>query len=254
MKYYNYITSFMRKEELKDIPNIVKIFDNPDTVENGFEVNRELRVYPANFKHIKTVYLGSEVFDHHLLIEWANKILTNHYHTLDIVEYKTRHWFEIKLRTDPGKPEDTRILTKIRWNDNFLNQRKHGKPEDTRILIKIPYDLTRVIDLSYELDKKYATENRVKENRTANIQFTVDTSKVKSDPVNSPTHYQMGLIETIDSIKNILGHEKFQAYCTGNVIKYLSRYREKNGLEDLRKAETYIGFIIKSYEECTITQ
>lgn len=53
MKYYNYITNFMRKEELKDIPNIVKIFDNPDTVENGFE---ELWVHPADFKHIKTVY------------------------------------------------------------------------------------------------------------------------------------------------------------------------------------------------------
>ena len=230
MKYYNYITSFMRKEELKDIPNIVKIFDNPDTVENVHEVNQELWVHPADFKHIKPVYLGSEVFDHHLLIEWANKILTNHYHSFDIVKYKTQHYFEIKLRTDPCKPEDTRILTKI------------------------PYDLTRVIDLSYELDKKYATENKLEDNRTTNIQFTVDTSKVKSDPVNSPTHYQMGLIETIDSIKNILGHEKFQAYCTGNVIKYLSRYREKNGLEDLKKAETYISFIIKSYEECTTIQ
>ena len=100
----------MRKEELKDIPNIVKIFDNPDTVENGFE---ELWVHPADFKHIKTVYLGSEVFDHHLLIEWANKILTNHYHTLDIVKYKSQHYFEIKLMTDPGNPEDTRILIKI---------------------------------------------------------------------------------------------------------------------------------------------
>ena len=208
----------MKDRELADIPNIVKIFDNPDTTE-CYTCNVEKWVHPANYIHIKPVYLGSEVFDHHLLIEWANKILTNHYHTLDIVEYKKQHYFEIKLQ----------------WETK----------QDIRILTKIPYDLTRVIDLSYELDKKYANDSKIE---------NAKTTETQSDPVNSPTHYQTGLIETIDSIKNILGHEKFQAYCIGNVIKYLSRYREKNGLEDLKKAETYISFIIKSYKECTTTQ
>ena len=208
----------MKDRELADIPNIVKIFDNPDTTE-CYTCNVEKWVHPANYIHIKPVYLGSEVFDHHLLIEWANKILTNHYHTLDIVEYKKQHYFEIKLQ----------------WETK----------QEIRILTKIPYDLTRVIDLSYELDKKYAKDSKIE---------NAKTTETQSDPVNSPTHYQTGLIETIDSIKNILGHEKFQAYCIGNVIKYLSRYREKNGLEDLKKAETYISFIIKSYKECTTTQ
>ena len=208
----------MKDRELADIPNIVKIFDNPDTTE-CYTCNVEKWVHPANYIHIKPVYLGSEVFDHHLLIEWANKILTNHYHSLDIVEYKKQHYFEIK--------------------------QQKTKQENVRILTKIPYDLTRVIDLSYELDKKCATDSKLE---------NAKTTETQSDPVNSPTHYQTGLIETIDSIKNILGHEKFQAYCIGNVIKYLSRYREKNGLEDLKKAETYISFIIKSYKECTTTQ
>lgn len=208
----------MKDRELADIPNIVKIFDNSDTTKS-YTRNVEKWVYPADYIHIKPVYLGSEVFDHHLLIEWANKILTNPYHSLDIVEYKKQHYFEIKLQ----KTEQ----------------------EDVRILTEIPYDLTRVIDLSYELDKKYANDSKLE---------NAKTTETQSDPVNSPTHYQTGLIETLDSIKNILGHEKFQAYCIGNVIKYLSRYREKNGLEDLKKAETYISFIIKSYKECTTTQ
>ena len=224
MKYYDFLKCYLREEELADIPNIVKIFDTkePETEYTSFWVNGN------EVKNIGKVYLGSEVFDHHLLIEWANKILTNHYHTLDIVEYKKQHYFEIKLQ--------------------------ETKQENVRILTKIPYDLTRVIDLSYELDKKYANDSKIENAKTTNIQFTIDTTETQSDPVNSPTHYQTGLIETIDSIKNILGHEKFQAYCTGNVIKYLSRYREKNGLEDLKKAETYISFIIKSYKECTTTQ
>ena len=211
MKFYDYITRFMREEELADIPNIVKIFDTkePETEYTSFWVNG------TEVKNIGKVYLGSEVFDHHLLIEWANKILTNYYHSFDIVTFNALPHFCVKL-----------------------------EPK-ARLLIKIPYDLTRVIDLSYELDKKYATDSKLE---------NAKTTETQSDPVNSPTHYQTGLIETIDSIKNILGHEKFQAYCIGNVIKYLSRYREKNGLEDLKKAETYISFIIKSYKECPTTQ
>ena len=216
MKYYDFLKCYLREEELADIPNIVKIFDTkePETEYTSFWVNG------TEVENIGKVYLGSEVFDHHLLIEWANKILTNYYHSFDIVTFRALPHFCVKLK--PTKQN-----------------------EKARLLIKIPYDLTRVIDLSYELDKKYATDSKLE---------NAKTTETKSDPVNSPTHYQTGLIETIDSIKNILGHDKFQAYCTGNVIKYLSRYREKNGLEDLKKAETYVGFIIKSYEECTTTQ
>lgn len=216
MKFYNYIKRFMKDRELADIPNIVKIFDTkePETEYTSFWVKG------TEVKNIGKVYLGSEVFDHHLLIEWANKILTNYYHSFDIVTFNALPHFCIKL-----KPNE--------------------RNEKVRLLIKIPYDLTRVIDLSYELDKKYATDSKLE---------NAKTTETQSDPVNSPTHYQTGLIETIDSIKNILGHEKFQAYCIGNVIKYLSRYREKNGLEDLKKAETYISFIIKSYKECPTTQ
>ena len=219
MKYYDFLQCYLREEELADIPNIVKIFDTkePETEYTSFWVNGN------EVKNIGKVSLGSEVFDHHLLIEWANKILTNYYHSFDIVTFRTLPHFCIKL-----KPNE--------------------RNEKVRLLIKIPYDLTRVVDLSYELDKKYVNDSKIENAKTTNIQFTIDTTKTKSDPVNSPTHYQTGLIETIDSIKNILGHEKFQAYCIGNVIKYLSRYREKNGLEDLKKAETYISFIIKSYE------
>ena len=216
MKYYDFIKNYLKEEELAAIPNIVKIFDTkePETEYTSFWVNG------TEVENIGKVYLGSEVFDHHLLIEWANKILTNYYHSFDIVTFRALPHFCVKLK--PTKQN-----------------------EKARLLIKIPYDLTRVIDLSYELDKKYATDSKLE---------NAKTTETKSDPVNSPTHYQTGLIETSDSIKNILGHDKFQAYCTGNVIKYLSRYREKNGLEDLKKAETYVGFIIKSYEECTTTQ
>jgi hypothetical protein len=35
-------------------------------------------------------------------------------------------------------------------------------------------------------------------------------------------------------------------YCEGNVIKYLVRWKEKGGVEDLRKAKRYIDFLIEN--------
>lgn len=58
-----------------------------------------------------------------------------------------------------------------------------------------------------------------------------------------PQHYQNGSIEPIDYIlSNNLG------FCEGNVIKYVSRWKYKNGIEDLRKAMTYLEFLINEVE------
>ena len=72
-----------------------------------------------------------------------------------------------------------------------------------------------------------------------------------ADHVNSQKHYQLdGLnIEVIDIIKSVLGTEKFEGYCRGNVIKYIMRADEKNGLEDLKKARVYLNWEIKSKED-----
>ena len=61
-----------------------------------------------------------------------------------------------------------------------------------------------------------------------------------SDPVNHPSHYTIGPIECIDAIESALGAEGFLNYCHGNAIKYLWRWRNKGGIEDLDKAVWYI--------------
>lgn len=68
--------------------------------------------------------------------------------------------------------------------------------------------------------------------------------KPENDPVNSPSHYTAGSIETIDYIQDKLSDEGFEGYCAGNVFKYLSRYRLKNGVEDLKKAKWYLSRLI----------
>ena len=64
------------------------------------------------------------------------------------------------------------------------------------------------------------------------------------DNVNSPDHYQ-GKVECIDCIESATaGLSGLEAFCTGNAIKYLYRWKHKNGIEDLKKAKWYIDKII----------
>jgi phosphoribosylformimino-5-aminoimidazole carboxamide ribonucleotide (ProFAR) isomerase len=64
------------------------------------------------------------------------------------------------------------------------------------------------------------------------------------DVVNNPSHYTQGGIECIDAIRAALGPDGFESYCVGNALKYLWRYKHKNGIEDIRKAHQYIKFIL----------
>ena len=53
-------------------------------------------------------------------------------------------------------------------------------------------------------------------------------------------HYAVMTIQPIEFIlANALG------FCEGNVIKYLCRYKRKNGLEDLKKARQNLDFLIE---------
>ena len=42
----------------------------------------------------------------------------------------------------------------------------------------------------------------------------------------------------------LLTADQVRGFYTGNVIKYLTRYQQKNGLEDLEKAQTYLNRLI----------
>ena len=63
--------------------------------------------------------------------------------------------------------------------------------------------------------------------------------------VDHPSHYNQAGIECIEAIKATLG-DNYQDYCKGNVLKYLWRYKYKNGVEDLKKARWYLDSMIES--------
>ena len=67
----------------------------------------------------------------------------------------------------------------------------------------------------------------------------------QTDMVNSPAHYNKAGIETIDIIQSVTG-DGFETYLQGNILKYICRYKYKNGVEDLEKARWYLNRLIET--------
>jgi len=83
---------------------------------------------------------------------------------------------------------------------------------------------------------------------TTRPQMWVFFLEVNVDKIN-PSHYKQGKVECIDAIESAtVNLDGVESYLVGNIIKYLWRYNEKNGLEDLNKAKWYLEFLIKKKE------
>lgn len=67
--------------------------------------------------------------------------------------------------------------------------------------------------------------------------------------VNHPSHYNQGKVECIDAIEAATaGLTGSEAFCTGSAIKYLWRWKQKNGAEDLEKAKWYLEKLLEGLQ------
>ena len=73
-----------------------------------------------------------------------------------------------------------------------------------------------------------------------------DEVEPTNDAVQHPSHYTHGGIECIEAIKASMTADGFCDYCKGNIIKYIWRWRDKGGVEDLRKASVYLDWLINA--------
>ena len=73
----------------------------------------------------------------------------------------------------------------------------------------------------------------------------VVVQQVEVDNVNSPNHYASQAIECIVAMEAMLSPEEFIGYLRGNIFKYQWRYKQKNGSEDLKKAQWYQNKLIE---------
>ncbi|EAC4840304.1 DUF3310 domain-containing protein [Listeria monocytogenes] len=103
--------------------------------------------------------------------------------------------------------------------------------------------------------KKYkATQDEVAKwyDDAANIMKVISAGGLSmknenNDNVNNPAHYNTGGIETLDYIKAKV--KDYPSYAAGNILKYVSRYEHKNGIEDLKKAQFYLNDLIAELEK-----
>ena len=83
------------------------------------------------------------------------------------------------------------------------------------------------------------------------IKVTCRSNERTSNSVNHPNHYQsktgLEVIDVIDAFTH--GLDGVLAFDTGNVIKYICRWKQKNGLEDLKKAKWYLEDLINHLEK-----
>lgn len=66
----------------------------------------------------------------------------------------------------------------------------------------------------------------------------------EKDNIN-PSHYQKYPLQMIDNMQNSMTPDEFKGYLKGNIMKYISRYQDKNGVEDLKKADWYLNKLIE---------
>lgn len=101
---------------------------------------------------------------------------------------------------------------------------------------------------SYEIENDYG---KIRSYTDALFEVVPDDEMTKPnindilDNVEHPSHYCRGGIECIDAIEASLGKDEFTGFLRGNIIKYVWRYKDKNGLEDLKKAQWYLNKLIE---------
>lgn len=115
-------------------------------------------------------------------------------------------------------------------------------------------------DIDYEAERK--TRDPYEDSITSRLEkgrwiseakpINWDSINTKNDPVNHPSHYTQGGIECIEAIEAACtGLSGNEGYYVGQVIKYIWRWKHKNGLQDLEKAEWYLERLIANVGKTT---
>ena len=134
-------------------------------------------------------------------------------------------------------PSDTGVIERITDRYVFLST------STDEFNIKISKDIIDKVGYvcAVHRDDEMLTPNEVRE-------------KIGLDPipdkVNHPSHYKSETgLEAIDAIEAFTFDLKgIEAFDTGNALKYICRWKKKNGLEDLKKAQWYLNHLIKHVE------
>jgi hypothetical protein len=83
----------------------------------------------------------------------------------------------------------------------------------------------------------------------ADYQQVADQQKASSRQVGGDHYVKHGSVQPWDAMKEWMTEEQFSGFLRGCVIKYIARYRDKSGVEDLKKAQHYLSKLIEIEED-----
>lgn len=101
----------------------------------------------------------------------------------------------------------------------------------------------------YELNKKQHKFILKYEPLAENPPMEKEREKRITDLIDNQPHYKNQGIEPIELMRKNFSKEEFAGFLQGNVLKYMLRYKDKNGLEDLKKAKTYLTWLIDELDD-----
>ncbi|MFR9276538.1 MAG: DUF3310 domain-containing protein [Peptoniphilus senegalensis] len=168
---------------------------------------------------------------------------------LDLEEF-IRGAFELGYKVSLGKIHKTINLEKTN---------KKGK--DIIIIVWFEPD-KKELQLRGQIHEPYEIEKEMREVRWLvqkfNNEFAIYNINPKDEPKSEgtqnkyPNHYYINGKNTIDIIMDIVNKNAKttqEGIYLFNVLKYLIRYRNKNKIDDLKKARNYLDWLIKEVEE-----
>ena len=135
-------------------------------------------------------------------------------------------------------------------NSSETNSKK-GDDDEKFVHLRAPSEFTFTIEGQENIDKLWKAAN-LGVKSFSDEEKEGDDGNVDGDNVNHPAHYASASngIECIDAIEAATEDlNGLEAVCTANVLKYIWRWKHKNGVEDLQKARWYLEKLIEKVEE-----
>jgi hypothetical protein len=104
---------------------------------------------------------------------------------------------------------------------------------------KIRANFGYVVDFPPDGDTEFVLTLEPDEDMTARL----NAEEEEDDPVYHPAHYTQGTLECIDAIEGLA-----LPFHEAQILKYITRWKFKNGVQDLKKARWYLDRLISKLE------
>jgi len=118
-------------------------------------------------------------------------------------------------------------MSKLQTDDQFMYQNA-----STTDAMQASYE-NQLLDGYDQVNRDYS-DVRIRDTDTVDL-----TTKPLSQQIGGD-HYRQGSIQPIEYI-----HANGMDFFSGNVVKYITRWKYKNGLEDLKKAKHYVELLME---------